>query len=332
MNDSFFSTDRLTVGYNGRPLVRDISFSLKKGEILTLIGPNGSGKSTILKNITRHLPTLSGSVWLDGKNVRRMGSRELASRLAVVLTDRIRPELMTCRELVSAGRYPYTGSFGVLTDHDREVVAASLARVHASDIADRDFSAISDGQRQRVLLARAIAQEPELIVLDEPTSFLDIRHKIELLEILGSMAREQGITVILSLHEIDLAYKIADKIACVKDGCIRAYGTPEEIFTGGLIDELYDIDRGSFHPLLGTVELSRPEGKPRVFVAAMAFRFTTRCKREKSLSRPGFCLTTIWSMPWLQHWPRIPSAPTLFRRLKKRRLPAPGRPLTRHRP
>lgn len=266
MNDSFFSTDRLTVGYNGRPLVRDISFSLKKGEILTLIGPNGSGKSTILKSITRHLPTLSGSVWLDGKNVRRMGSRELASRLAVVLTDRIRPELMTCRELVSAGRYPYTGSFGVLTDRDREVVAASLARVHASDIADRDFSAISDGQRQRVLLARAIAQEPELIVLDEPTSFLDIRHKIELLEILGSMAREQGITVILSLHEIDLAYKIADKIACVKDGCIRAYGTPEEIFTGGLIDELYDIDRGSFHPLLGTVELSRPEGKPRVFV------------------------------------------------------------------
>ncbi len=265
-NKSYLSTEGLTVGYNGVPLISDIALDLKKGEILTLIGPNGSGKSTILKSITRHLPTLSGVVWLDGADMKTMSGKETAEKLAVVLTDRIRPDLMTCGEVVATGRYPYTGSFGVLKPHDREIVAQALAKVNASDLADRDFSAISDGQRQRILLARAICQEPEIIVLDEPTSYLDIRHKIELLEILNEMAKERDIAVIMSLHEIDLAYKVSDKIVCVKGEKIAAYGTPDEVFGKEDINRLYDIRRGVFNAMLGSVELSRPQGKPQCFV------------------------------------------------------------------
>ena len=257
--------DSLTVGYNGVPLISDIPLSLAKGEIVTLIGPNGSGKSTILKSITRHLATIAGTVYIDSKNMRTLSGKEIATKLAVVLTERVRPEMMSCRELVSAGRYPYTGSFGLLTAHDKEVVNQALEKVHALDIADKDVTEISDGQRQRVLLARAICQEPEIIVLDEPTSFLDIRHKIELLGILSDMSKNQGISVVMSLHEIDLAERISDKIVCVKGDRISAYGTPDEIFSNDTIASLYDIGAGSFNSLLGSVELAAPEGKVRCF-------------------------------------------------------------------
>ena len=264
--DFKLSLDQLSVGYNGNVLISDITLSLKPGEILTLIGPNGAGKTTILKSITGHLATIAGTVFIDNENMKTLGGKEVAKKLAVVLTDRIRPELMTCRELVAAGRYPYTGSFGMLTAHDNEVVDRALAAVHAEDLADRDVTEISDGQRQRILLARAICQEPEIIVLDEPTSFLDVKHKIELLEILRGMAKKDNITVVMSLHEIDLAQKVSDKIVCIKGDKIAAYGTPDEIFTDEKITELYDIEQGSFNALFGSVELSRPQGEPKVFV------------------------------------------------------------------
>ena len=132
---------------------------------------------------------------------------------------------MTCRDIVASGRYPYTGRLGLLTKRDEETVRDAMEAVHALELSERDFNAISDGQRQRILLARAICQEPEIIILDEPTSFLDIRHKLELLSILRSMAKEKKITVIMSLHEIDLAQKISDKIICVKGDTIGCCGS-----------------------------------------------------------------------------------------------------------
>ncbi|MGN1347120.1 MAG: ABC transporter ATP-binding protein [Eubacteriales bacterium] len=259
-------TENLTVGYNGKALISDISLELKKGEILTLIGPNGSGKSTILKSITRHLAAISGVVYIDGKNMRTMNGRDVATRMAVVLTERVRPELMTCGDLVASGRYPYTNSFGKLTARDHEIVMESLRRVHAEDLYDRDFTAVSDGQRQRIMLARAICQEPEIIVLDEPTSFLDIKHKIELLEILNDMAKKQKILVVMSLHEIDLACKVSDKIVCVKGDRIAACGKPDDIFSDERINQLYGMERGSYNALLGSVELSKPVGNAQFFL------------------------------------------------------------------
>lgn len=279
----YFKTEKLTVGYDGKPLISDIDIGIEKGEILTLIGPNGSGKSTILKSITRHLESISGVVSIDGADMRRMSGRDVATRLSVVLTERINPELMSCGDIVATGRYPYTSHFGLLTAKDREIVRDSLEKVHATELYDRDFREISDGQRQRVMLARAICQEPEIIVLDEPTSFLDIRHKIELLNILSEMAKERGITVIMSLHEIDLAYKISDKIICVAGDKISDFGTPDEIFTEERIARLYGIENGSYDTLFGSVELQRPAGEPRVFVIGGAgsgipfYRMLQRC-------------------------------------------------------
>lgn len=263
-----FQTNALTVGYNGKPLIRDITISLEQGSILTLIGPNGAGKSTILKSITRQLSTLKGSILFDDRDLSRWTSKEFARHTAVVLTDRIRPELMTCAEVVAMGRYPYTNLFGKLTEADEQIVADALARVNALELAQQDFSTLSDGQRQRILLARAICQQPEVIILDEPTAYLDIRHKIELLDILRDMSRRENITVIMSLHEIDLATKVSDKLLCVKGDTIAAFGTPEEILNSCQIESLYDMEKGSYNPLFGSVELAKPAGKPEVFVVA----------------------------------------------------------------
>ena len=166
MSDTYFRLDKLSVGYNGKALIRDIEIGITKGEIITLIGPNGSGKSTILKSITRQLQTIKGRVVFDGRDIRKYSFRDLSSKMAVVLTERMKPELMTCHDIVATGRYPYTGRLGILTEEDERKVEEAMAAVHASDIGGRDFNAISDGQRQRVLLARAICQEPDIIILD----------------------------------------------------------------------------------------------------------------------------------------------------------------------
>lgn len=266
MDKPYFELRDLAVGYNGKPLLSHISLSLERGGIMTLTGPNGSGKSTILKTVTRRIPAISGQVLLEGEDLRFADFRALARKMAVVLTDRIRPELLTAFDVAAAGRYPYTGSFGLLTRRDREIVLDALSRVNAADIAGRDFSALSDGQRQRVLLARAIAQEPELIVLDEPTSFLDIRHKIELLEILRSMSKERGVAILMSLHEIDLASKVSDTVVCVSTDGISAFGKPEEVFSNLSVRRLYGLERGSYNASLGSIELAAPLGVPRVFV------------------------------------------------------------------
>lgn len=266
MADSYFQMLDLAVGYNKKILIHDICIQIQKGEIITLIGPNGSGKSTILKSITRQLKRLGGAVHLDGRDIQNLSYKELSTKMAVVLTERMKPELMTCHDIVATGRYPYTGKLGMLTGEDENKVEEALRSVHALDLGYRDFNRISDGQRQRVLLARAICQEPEIIILDEPTSFLDIRHKLELLVILRKMAKEKGITVIMSLHEIDLAQKVSDKIICVKGETISGFGTPEEIFRGDRIRELYEVENGSFDPCFGSVELARPAGDPEVFI------------------------------------------------------------------
>lgn len=262
----FFHTDQLTVGYDGKPLIREINIQLKKGEILTLIGPNGAGKSTILKSITRQLATISGTVYLDKKLMSQMSNKEVSQKLAVVLTERMRPELMTCEDIVATGRYPYTGTLGILSAEDKVKVKEAMETVHAWDLKDRDFTAISDGQRQRILLARAICQEPEIIVLDEPTSFLDIRHKLELLTILKQMVLDNQLTVIMSLHELDLAQKVSDKVICVHGEYIEKYGAPEEIFTSDYIRNLYGITRGSYNAAFGCVEMEPPKGTPQIFV------------------------------------------------------------------
>ena len=241
MTEYYIKMKDLAVGYQGNALISDINLKIKKGEIVTLIGPNGAGKSTILKSITRQLKLIGGEVYIDSEEIRKLSYKEMAVKAAVMLTERMKPELMTCHDIVATGRYPYTGRLGILSREDERKVDEALEAVHAQELGIRNFQEISDGQRQRVLLARAICQEPEIIVLDEPTSYLDIRHKLELLAILRKMAKENGITVIMSLHEIDLAQKISDQVICVKGDRIAEFGDPEEIFTEATIRDLYGI-------------------------------------------------------------------------------------------
>ena len=265
--DAYISMDNLAVGYNGKAIIKDICIDIGKGEIVTLIGPNGAGKSTILKSITRQLALIGGKVIFEEKDLHKMTSKDVSQKMAVVLTERLKAELMTCYDIVASGRYPYTGKLGLLTEEDEKMVDDAMAAVNATEFGPKDFNAISDGQKQRVLLARAICQDPEIIVLDEPTSFLDVRYKLELLSILRNMAKKQDITVIMSLHEIDLAEKVSDKIICVKGDRIYRYGRPEEIFEEEMIRELYSIDNGYFDPLLGSIELPAPAGNaPKVLV------------------------------------------------------------------
>ena len=231
----FFRTDQLTVGYDGKPLIREINIQLKKGEILTLIGPNGAGKSTILKSITRQLATISGTVYLDKEKMAKMTNKEVSQKLAVVLTERMRPELMTCEDIVATGRYPYTGTLGILSAEDKTKVKKSMETVHAWELKDRDFTAISDGQRQRILLARAICQEPEIIVLDEPTAMLDPNGRKEVISAVEKLRREKNVTVILITHYMEEVVD-ADQVFVMDDGRIVMHGTPREIFSR--VDEL----------------------------------------------------------------------------------------------
>ena len=266
MDTWYIRTEHMDVGYDGVPLIRDIEIGVRRGEILTLIGPNGSGKSTILKSMIRQLKLLAGVVVLDGQTMAAMKEGDIARKMAIVMTERLRAELMNGEDVVATGRYPYTGRLGILSKTDREKVREAIALVHGEDFADRPFTQISDGQRQRLLLARAVCQEPEVIVLDEPTSFLDVKHKLELLEILKQLVRERNVAVLMSLHELDLAQKISDRVVCVANNAVDRCGTPEEIFTSDYIEALYGMESGSYNALFCSLEMARVPGKPKVFV------------------------------------------------------------------
>lgn len=268
MDKPYFQAEQMSVGYQRHLVVQDIEITLNQGEILTLIGPNGAGKSTVLKSIARQIEMLGGSIYLDQNELNRMSGQELSKKMAVVMTSKLRSEKMTCEDVVSTGRYPYTGRFGILSSDDKKVVKEAMDLVQVTPIKDFDFTRISDGQRQRVMLARAICQEPQILILDEPTSYLDIKYKLEFLSILQQMKRKKKLTVIMSLHELDLAERISDKILCVNGITPERFGTPKEIFTKGYISKLFAVSSGSFDEHTMSAELPKPEGKATVFVIA----------------------------------------------------------------
>ena len=222
----YLQTDALSVGYNGKTLISKVALSVQRGRIVTLIGPNGSGKSTILKTIIGQLPSISGSVFLDGADMRSRSRGDVARRMAILMTARMDPELMTCRDVVSTGRYPYTGHLGVLRPEDKAIVEQSLRETDALDFADRPFQSISDGQWQRVLLARALCQQP----------------------------REEHLSVLMSLHELDLAARVSDTVVCVAGDRIDRVGPPSEIFTPDYIAALYRMEPGKYDPCFDSLE------------------------------------------------------------------------------
>ena len=252
-------TKELAIGYGSAPLASGITLGAVPGQILALIGPNGAGKSTLLKTLAGQLAPLGGAVLLDGRSLTDYTGPARARKLALMLPHTRRTELTSCFEFAAAGRIPYTGRLGILSDTDRQAVRDALELVGASPLAGRDFNCISDGQRQRVLLARAICQQPGVLLLDEPTSFLDVKGKIELLTILQKLAHEQGLAVIVSLHELDMAQKIADAVVCVFPHSVSGVLTPKEAFAPENIRALYSLTKEQYEAVFGPEKPAGPK-------------------------------------------------------------------------
>uniref|UniRef100_UPI003FED6FDA ABC transporter ATP-binding protein n=1 Tax=Gemmiger formicilis TaxID=745368 RepID=UPI003FED6FDA len=241
-------TQNLAVGY-GAPLLRDIALHAERGKILVLIGPNGAGKSTLLKTLAGQLAAQGGAVLLDGQDLTAYTPNARARKLALMLPHTARTELTSCFEVAAAGRYPYTGRLGILSDTDRQQVHDALCLVRAEELEDRDFARISDGQRQRVLLARAVCQQPEILLLDEPTSFLDVKGKAELMDILQVLAHEKNVAVIVTLHELELAQRLADAVVCVAPSGVSAVLTPQDAFAQDNICALFGLSSSQYAAL-----------------------------------------------------------------------------------
>lgn len=285
---NMMQTKELSVGYDGRTVVAGINLEALKGQLICLLGPNGSGKSTILRCLAGLLAPLHGSVFLKGNSLYQMDPGDLSRTLAVVLTERLSPGLITVFEITAMGRYPYTGFFGHLSREDEEKTWEALRLVGARDLAERYFNELSDGERQKVLIARALVQEPEVIILDEPTTYLDVKHRLEVMEILRDLTRKKGITVILSLHEIDIALKSCEIVLLVKNGKILASGPPEEILSEEMVAEVYGIESAHFSSCLGGIEMSN-SGGAQVFVLAGA---GSGAPVYRLLNKYGFSIVT----------------------------------------
>ena len=254
-------TEGLTVGYGGRrsrEVLRDLELTVAEAELICLVGPNGSGKSTLLRTIAGMQPALRGRTLLLGDDVARLAPAERARRLAVVLTDTIDVGAMNAVDVVALGRYPYTGWSGRLTPADWDTVWWALEATGAETVANRVLGELSDGERQRVLMARALAQQPALLALDEAVAFVDVPRRVELLQILRNLARECGLGVVLTTHDLDLAIRHADTLWLLEagpDGSVLHVGGPEDLVLSGAVARAFagsevefDLQRGVFVP------------------------------------------------------------------------------------
>ena len=246
--------DDVTVGYK-RPVMEHISFEALKGTFISILGPNVVGKTTLLRTISRHLPSLGGRITVDGRLNTAIRTSELAKILSVVMTDKAAPPLLSVLEFVSLGRHPHTGFMGKLLSRDQEVVTDALVSVKAEDFAERFIDQLSDGERQKVVLARALAQEPRLMLLDEPTAHLDLKHRVEVMGILRGLCRTRDLTVLAAIHDVDVAAKVSDMVILLKDGRLTASGRPEKILTAEAVADLYDFDKAGFSSRLWGIEI-----------------------------------------------------------------------------
>ncbi|MBK7974680.1 MAG: ABC transporter ATP-binding protein [Deltaproteobacteria bacterium] len=248
--------DEVELRYNGTPVLRDVTLEVRTGELVALVGPNGAGKTTLLRAISGLLAPSHGAVYLDHEPVASLAPRAVATRLASVEQAIRCPEELRVWEAVSLGRLPHLGRFEVLGERDRAIVMAALERTEATVLAERRVTTLSSGERQRVWLAMALAQEPRVLLLDEPTSHLDIHFQMTILELVKSLAAG-GLTVIASLHDLNLAAEFADRVALIAEHRLVGCGTPAEILTEERLERAYRT-RVERVPLAGGGFLIRP--------------------------------------------------------------------------
>jgi iron complex transport system ATP-binding protein len=246
------TTHDLAVGYRNRgerrAVLERVTLSVAQGELVCVLGPNGIGKSTLMRTLGRMQAPLWGSVELGGRPLESLSASDLAQRLGVVLTERVTVESLRVRQVVELGRYPHSGWFGSLLERDEEVVSWALEAVGADHLEGRDFGRISDGERQRVMVARALAQEPVVLMLDEPTAFLDVPSRVDLMGLLRRLTRESALAVLLSTHDLELALRTADVIWLLLPGGEVMAGAPEDVMLSGAISLAFEGRQIRFHP------------------------------------------------------------------------------------
>jgi iron complex transport system ATP-binding protein len=243
----------LSLAYDGRTVVDGLSLQVPAGAVTAVVGANACGKSTLLRGLARVLQPQSGSVLLDGRSIHQRPTKEVATVLGLLPQSPVSPEGITVADLVGRGRYPHQGWFRRWTEQDEQAVAEALAVTNTTELADRSVDELSGGQRQRVWIAMALAQQTDLLLLDEPTTFLDVAHQVEVLDLLSDLNHARGTTVVLVLHELNLAARYADHLVAMRAGRVVAAGPPAEVVTEQLVRDVFGMDsRVVPDPVAGT--------------------------------------------------------------------------------
>jgi iron complex transport system ATP-binding protein len=289
MSSHILHTHDLSIGYTARHapprvIASGLDLRVQAGDLVCLLGPNGAGKSTLLRTLTGMQPPLAGYVLLDGSDISSMAPHELARRLSVVLTERVEVGQLSVYALVALGRHPYTDWLGRLTPHDEAVVQQAITAVDAVDLAQRPVHELSDGERQRVLLARALAQEPRLLVLDEPTAFLDLPRRVELMRLLRHLAHSSRRAILLSTHDLDLALRSADLLWLLDSAGSIHVGAPEDLVLSGAFAATFQREGVVFDAHSGTFQVAQQAAEPVLLRGkGLTAQWTAR-----ALERAGF--------------------------------------------
>jgi iron complex transport system ATP-binding protein len=247
------AAEHVTLAYDDSVVVRDLDLQLTEGSFTAIVGPNGCGKSTLLRALGRLMRPASGRVLLDGRAIARTPTREVARVLGLLPQAPVAPDGLTVADLVARGRHPHQTWLRQWSRDDEAVVAEALAWTDLADLADRPVDALSGGQRQRAWISMALAQGTDLLLLDEPTTYLDLSHQIDVLELVGRLHAERGRTVVVVLHDLNLAARYAQRLVAMKDGVLVASGTPDEVLTEALLADVFDLEaRVLPDPVTGT--------------------------------------------------------------------------------
>lgn len=239
---SSIQTQQLDIAYDEAMIVKALDMQIPQGKITSIIGPNGCGKSTVLKAVGRILKPKSGHVYLSGEDIRGLSTKEVARKMAILPQTPTAPSGLTVSELVAYGRFPHQKGFGKLTPEDKKIVQWALTVTKLMEFADREVDTLSGGQRQRVWIAMALAQQTDLILLDEPTTYLDLAHQLEVLELLYDLNRRQSCTIAMVLHDLNLAARFSDYMVAIRGGAIIKHGSPEEVMTPQVLRDAFSID------------------------------------------------------------------------------------------
>lgn len=241
-NINSITTKQLDISYDEALIVKALDMQIPHGKITSIIGPNGCGKSTVLKAIGRILKPKNGMVYLSGDDIRKLSTKDIAKKMAILPQTPTAPSGLTVSELVAYGRFPHQRGFGKLTPEDKKIVQWALSVTKLKEFENREVDTLSGGQRQRVWIAMALAQQTDLILLDEPTTYLDLAHQLEVLELLHDLNRRQGCTIAMVLHDLNLAARFSDYMIAIRGGKIIKHGKPEEVMTAKVLKEAFSID------------------------------------------------------------------------------------------